>query len=85
MKTIKSLNARNFSGYLQFFYELVEFWFEFIFISSPLGILLPRKTKIFMKFNSTSTTFMPLVHVVFKVIIRSFSVKHIVNEYAFSL
>ena len=85
MKILKSLNTRNFSGYLQFFYEIVEFWPEFIFISSPLGILLPHKTKIFMKLNSTSAALMPLVHVVFKVIVGGSAIKHIVNEYAFLL
>ena len=85
MKILKSLNTRNFSGYLQFLDEIVEFWPECIIVASPLGILLQRKTKIFMKLNSTSTTFVPLVHVVFKVIVGSSASKHIINEHVFSL
>ena len=85
MKILKSLNTRNFSGYLQFLDEIVEFWPEFIFISSPFCILFPRKAKIFMKLNSTSTAFVPLVHVVFKVIVGGSASNHIVNEHVFLL
>ena len=63
MKILKSLNTRNFSGYLQFLDEIVEFWPEFIFISSPFCILFPRKTKIFINLYTITTTLVPLLKI----------------------
>ena len=85
MKILKSLNTRNFSGYLQFLDEIVEFWSECVIISSPFYILLPRKAKIFINLYAITTTFVPLVHVVFKVIVGGSASKHIINEHVFSL
>ena len=63
MKILKSLNTRNFSGYLQFLDEIVEFWSECVIISSPFYILLPRKTRIFINLYTITTTLVPLLKI----------------------